>query len=652
MEPPAKKQKKVVLWEDDSSDEDGGGGSGGGVSLNLDKDGEFKINEEYARKFEYNKKREELARLEEKHGKYMPSQKKKPNGTGASSAAEDGNNDELEDGFSSSSSEDEDEEAALVTEALDSEITATLNAIRNKDPRVYDASVTFYSEINDEEDESFAAAQKEKEGEEKKKKEKESMTLRDYHRQNILRAVETGKIEQDDDGDGDDDDKEGITKPRIKTYNEEQEELKREVVREMHSAVNKTDDDDDDVDGGFLIPKKRAESDEPSRPTITEEDIANADKDPESFLSNFMAARAWLPTSSVAASSFKPLESDDEEELARAERFEEAFNLRFEDPNRINETLTTHDRELVNKYSVRREEVSSRKKKREAEKLRKEQEAREREAERARLRKLKLEQMEEKIEKIKKAAGLKSTDDVLEEDWVKLIDDDFGVEQFEEMMKKRFGEDYYAEKEEVEVLSDEEGDEGEEKEDGKKKKKKKQQKAKKPKWDDDIDIKDLVPDFEDEAEGGKISLSDLETGGQEGEEDDVDEEEEEEEEEEGKSTKRKSKQDRIREKKDAQREARKERRKIEALVDQSLSLEPSLLPGSFSKKKHNSRSGGGTFRYRETSPTSFGLSARDILLAEDRQLNQFAGLKKLAPFRDEEHKRKDKKKLGKKARLR
>jgi protein KRI1 len=58
------------------------------------------------------------------------------------------------------------------------------------------------------------------------------------------------------------------------------------------------------------------------------------------------------------------------------------------------------------------------------------------------------------------------------------------------------------------------------------------------------------------------------------------------------------------------------------------------------------------FRYRETSPTSFGLTARDILMADDTALNQFAGLKKMAAFRDAEKKRKDKKALGKKARLR
>ena len=39
-------------------------------------------------------------------------------------------------------------------------------------------------------------------------------------------------------------------------------------------------------------------------------------------------------------------------------------------------------------------------------------------------------------------------------------------------------------------------------------------------------------------------------------------------------------------------------------------------------------------------------------MADDTQLNQFAGLKKLAAFRDEEQKARDQRKLGKKARLR
>jgi hypothetical protein len=43
----------------------------------------------------------------------------------------------------------EDDDAELATEALDAEISATLNAIRSKDPRVYNPDITFYHSIQD-----------------------------------------------------------------------------------------------------------------------------------------------------------------------------------------------------------------------------------------------------------------------------------------------------------------------------------------------------------------------------------------------------------------------------------------------------------------------------------------------------------------------
>jgi len=95
-------------------------------------------------------------------------------------------------------------------------------------------------------------------------------------------------------------------------------------------------------------------------------------------------------------------------------------------------------------------------------------------------------------------------------------------------------------------------------------------------------------------------------------------------------------------KEEKKRESKKERRIIEQLVEDQMQLE---IDNSLSSKKAG-------FRYRETSPKSFGLTSRDILLADDKQLNEFAGLKKLAAFRDAEKKRKDMKHLGKKARLR
>lgn len=495
---------------------------------------------------------------------------------------------------SSSESDEEDEEGILATEALDAEIMATINAIKSKDPRIYQKDAKFYSNFEEEDEDE--------QPEEPKKKEK-PMYLRDYHRENYLSgaALQEDKEEEPP-----------------KTFAQEQEELKKTVVKEMHAAADAQASGDEDEDGGFLIPKSTEPA--PDKRKEIELDVENADKDPETFLSNFLAARAWIPTED---SKFHPFESDDEEEEARAEAFEEAYNFRFEDPNKINEKLITHARDATKKFSVRREEKSARKRRREAERLKKEEEKKQKEAERNRLRKLKIEELEEKVKKIKQTAGIKASD-LTEEDWARFLDDNFDEKKWEEEMQKRFGEDYYAQQE-VDESGDEEQGSG------------KKGKPKKPKWDDDIDIKDLVPDFEDE-EKPDFSQSDIDM-------DDAEEGEDGDDAEQDGESKRKSKKSRTQEKKEKKREARLERRRIEEAVDRNLDLDLSLLPGATKKNT-------GGFRYRETSPQSFGLTARDILMATDAQLNKFAGLKKLATFRDPEKKRRDQKKLGKKARLR
>jgi protein KRI1 len=483
----------------------------------------------------------------------------------------------------SSDEEDEDEDGELATEALDSEIVATLKAIRSHDPRVYDKDAKFYSEAT----EAELSAPKDKT--------EKPMYLRDYHRQNLLNG---GDVEESQD--------------TPKTFVQQQEDLKKSVIGEINAAENDQSSDDDE-DGDFLVAKSRPlDSDGTEAPL----DVENAEKDPETFLSNFLTSRAWIPAKS--STQFQPFESDDEEEDQKAEQFEEAYNFRFEDPNKMNETLMRHARDTANDFSVRREDTSSRKKKRDTEREKKEEVRRERESQKNRLRKLKMEELEEKVGKIKQAAGLKAAG-ITEEEWVQFLDDNWDDDKWEREMAKRFGEEYYAEDD-----MDLNGDEDDEK---------KKRKPKKPTWDDDIDIKDLVPDFDDEAEPG-VRLSD-----------DGEENEEADEEEDGENDAPAKKKSRTQEKHDQKRAARKERRRIEEAVERNLDLDPTLLPGA--TKKNASQ-----FRYRETSPQSFGLTPRDILMADDSQLNQFVGLKKLAAFRDPERKRRDLKKMGKKARLR
>ncbi|KAK3044844.1 hypothetical protein LTS18_000202, partial [Coniosporium uncinatum] len=340
----------------------------------------FKINTEYAKRFEHNKKREEKQRLEEKYGKYEA----------------DLNDDD------SSSDESEDDNGLLATEDLDAQMTATLQALRNKDPRVYDGKTTFYKEAP----EGIKGSEVLPEQEKKEK----PMYLKDYHRKNLLEGNGTAEEEPP---------------APPKTYVQEQATLKNDLVKEMHAAA------DSDAEEDFLVRKKKSKHVEPETngtSTFTKKEKtripspAAADADPEGFLSNFMAARAWVPDD--PSRILHPFESDDEEEDERAEQFEHAYNLRFEDPEKANEKLMSHARDAAAKYSVRREELNPRKKKRESEREKREAEKREREVEISRLRKLKVDEMEERVKKIREAAGLKGRDlnleqwkDVLEGDW-------------------------------------------------------------------------------------------------------------------------------------------------------------------------------------------------------------------------------------------
>ena len=485
----------------------------------------------------------------------------------------------------------EDDDGELATETLDAEISATLQALRSKDPRVYDASATFYEPIEEEtEDASTAAGKKSK-----------PMTLKDYHTKNLLEGRVEGVDESED-------------APPL-TFAQEQEEMRKHLVKQMHASGDDDEEDDDD----FLVAKPKPEppQKEPTK-KITKEDVQEADKDPETFLSNFMASRAWVPTDRTV---FQPLESDDEDEEARAEEFEAAYNRYFEDNAGANERLVTYARDAVASTTVRRDEKSGRKKARELAREKREAERREREAELARLRKLKIEEMEEKVKAIRKIGGFSGRDFKIQH-WTKVLEEDWSDEQWDKEMRKRFGDAYYDDVDGVE-------DSGSDEDNARKSK----GKLKKPKFDDDIDIKDLIPDFDDdEMERPAFASTD-------DEEEDIDASDEDGKRGSSTKTTKKRKQERA----EAKSAARRDRRLIESLVDSNLEYEAALAAKA-QKPSH--------FRYRETSPTTFGLTARDILLASDAQLNEFAGLKKLATFREPEKKKKDKKHLSKKARLR
>jgi protein KRI1 len=483
---------------------------------------------------------------------------------------------------------EEDDAAELLDEELDEQVNATLQALRAKDPRIYNKEAKFYKTL--EEDEN---------GADEKEKKEASMTLRDYHTKNLLEGKFTVEDEDED------------APPR--TYAQEQEDARQDLVKALKDADEEEEEDDD-----FIVAKEKPEKPKNDRVKITAEDVEKADQDPETFLSNFMASRAWVPTQSAR---FQPLMSDDEDEDAAADEWENSYNLYFEDTTGANEKIMTYARDAVASTTVRRDDKTGRKKAREAARAKREAERREKEQDLARLRKLKVEDMENKVKQIRQIGGLSGRDFKIEE-WKDVLEADWSDEQWDAEMQKRFGDAYYGE---AGAEDDEEGG-------------KKSKKPKKPKFDDDIDIKDLVPDFKDDSDEERPDLSsDDEMPDAAAKDDDHDEAEA------GASSKKSSKQ-RKQERAEAKSTARRDRRLIENLVNENLEYEAALAS---KPSKAASR-----FRYRETSPTSFGLTARDILLADDKALNDFAGLKKLAAFRDPIKKKKDKKFLSKKARIR
>ena len=492
----------------------------------------------------------------------------------------------------SSSDEEEDDDGVLAAGVLDAEVQDTLAAIQRKDPRVYDPSVKFYTDAEQQPSEDLAIGGKGP----------KAISLKDYHRKQLLGGASEVEISQ----------------PQPSSYVQQQQDLRLSIVREIHGSAGRTiiSDDTERKEDEFLVEKPMKSNTmatmKESKPHLESLDVETADQNPDKYLANFFSNRAWVPN---GVSRFQAFDSDDEEEEHRADKFEEAYNLRFENPANSNEKLISHARDAAVRYSVRKENTKSRKKGREELRAKKEAEKQTRREEKARLRKLKVSELEYKLQKVRDAAGL-STDSLKDEDFSALLDEAWDDARWNEIMQQRFGTGYYEGNDLI--------DEGRTTIQGKKK-------FKKPKWDEDINIDDLVPEFNLQEVEPDLESEHADNGDSNSTANSKTEPTSRLHAQEGNLTGKRK-------------DLRLERREIENMVNESFDIDEKLHALG---KKHLS-----FFRYRETSPTSWGLTSADILMADDSHLNQFAGLKKLAAFRDPERKRKDKKHLAKKARLR
>ncbi|EST09320.1 Kri1-like, C-terminal [Kalmanozyma brasiliensis GHG001] len=655
-------QPKMELFNDDSSPANLDIRTRPEESLN-----HFTINKDFAERYLHNKQRAELHQLEAKYGK-------------DALASDD---DEETD---SESDVTEDEDGDQVNAHVDAAILRTLQRIRNKDAALYDSKTDVFAQEAERAERAarVAGPAGAKKGTTKKDK---KVTLQDYQRSRVQELMETAEDPAAALADA-------TTSDRVKgiinedegmPFAQEQEELRKEVSQAFHAGVDAEDDlfvkrsEASNGNGSSyreaviasLGPNadentiRQAIRNEASTSTSVLAD-ANDEKKNEDFLLNYILNRGWIDTAAEerpvkprltkavlqAKDDAEPSSSngdgqaygrDWEAEAAdleseasfdsMADAFETAYNFRFEQGV---ESLTIPTYSRQPKDSARRED-NSRKRKREERAARKDEERRLKMQELARLKNLKRQEIVDKLKKLKEATG--STLEGLD------LEGDFDAEAHDRAMEKAFGDGF---------------DGGEDDE--------------KPSWDDDIEIDDIIKEHEASVGGGKgkkkakqshvdedkIEMDADFLDGDAGDNDGTA----------AAGSKEAALRARLADKKLSKKDRKKLKKKLKAALSKSSSapngdesdsdaddddgvevsaMDASAPAASSTDKKAMAKDMIDSyynldyedmigdlptrFKYTQVAPADFGMSAVDILLADDDQLNNVVGLKNLQPYR-------------------
>lgn len=475
------------------------------------------------------------------------------------------------------SEEEEDDYGELLTEDVENGLNEVLKAIKTGDQRLFDADVKFFKDSKPD-DENTANSKSSK-----------PLYLKDYHRQTLL-----GSNEDENDNftsvDGE------------KPYAVQQREDKENLVKEIHNALGGDEaEDEDDDDDGFLVKKdKKIEVEDKSLPPIS---LPDPKEDGEKFLEAFMENHAWLPNKGKEVS----MENEDDPEFDEAaEKLENAYNFRYEDPKSVE--IISYARSQA---TMRREKTNSRKRDR----LKKQEEkAKEKEQVNEELKKKKQKKVNlvaDRIKEIREAVGDEISDEkIMQVFGDSLVNEDFNDEEWDEKMSKIFDDEYYNNDDTTLV---------------------------KPEWNDNI--------MEEEAEDDNDEDDD-------DEEVEAEEESSKEEEETNASTESENK-SRKSKKKEEKFNKKQEKNKIKDVAErlvESKTLELlDEVEEELGKDKNKSKY---SFKYKEVSPETFGLTYNEIFQADDKDLNDLIGLKKLAPYRPPEKVAKDKRKITKSKNMR
>ncbi|WJX27537.1 hypothetical protein P8452_16346 [Trifolium repens] len=551
----------------------------------------IEINQEYARRFEHNKRREDLHRFEELKKKGVIDS---PSHSGDDESESESSDDEILKNYNPKS---------------DKDFFDVIIKVKNKDPIIKEKDVKFFESDDSSKDESGDEKSESKE----KKKERKAKYLKDVVAEHLIEEgadfggeeEETNRkvkgISKSSKGRKDmslnREETDFVNKDGKKTYGDEQEDLIREFREAEKEALG------DGEEGDFLILKEKAGEDkEDSVDTELEKKLdeyfgGDAESNENSrFLRNYFRNKMWLDNKgenlNIEEEDLQEL-SEDEMEIDMQEEYEHRFQ---ENPG---DRVLGHARKVEG--SVRKK-TNTRKEQRKSKEERMAIAQKEREEELKHLKNVKKQEIQEKVKKIMKTAGI-DDDDIIPLSAAEL-EEEFDPEEYDRMMKKAFDEKYYnAEDADPEFCSDDEDME-------------------KPDFEKEDELLGLPKGWDESgSDGGFLAAREKalkeKIENTSDDDDDLMEEENEKEEipEEGSSRKRKRK------------VALLEKAR-QAMMDEYYKLDFEDTIGDLKTR----------FKYTKTKPSKFGISAPEILLMDDKELNQYISLKKLAPYQEEEWK--------------
>ncbi|KAF7836554.1 protein KRI1-like protein [Senna tora] len=369
-----------------------------GSDSEVDDISKVEINEEFARRFEHNKRREDLQRLEEL----------KKKGLISSSSSSDSD----EESEASSEGDDDDHEEPKGSRREDKEFFDALIKVRKQDPSLKQKDVKlFESDYSSEE-----------EGHSKGKMGKNPMYLKDVMAKHLIeegpdfgdkdeesKGREKVKLENKKSKKADVMGSDFVHKDGIKTYSDEQEELKRAFIE---AAEREGLEDEGDF---FVVKEKASEAKEESDDVDFEKKLneyfgGDIDENENSkFLKSYFMNKMWIDKNGENLA----VDEEGDRVLGHARKVEDSV----------------------------RKKTNARKEQRKSKEERMAITQKEREEELKHLKNLKKQEMQEKVKQIMKTAGI-NDDDIIPMSAAE-IEEEFDPVEFDKMMKKAFDEKYY-----------------------------------------------------------------------------------------------------------------------------------------------------------------------------------------------------------------